>query len=94
MESIRLKRWYALDGEAYYDLAAVYAFLDEKDKAYETLHELENKGFRASLLSLMKVDPLFKNLRNDEQYRQTVRRQEAKYAKIREEVKEALIHRE
>ena len=89
-ESIRLNRWYALDGMAYYDMAAVYAFLNEKEKAYEILHKLETVGFRAIILSFIKIDPLYKNLRNDEEFRQIVQRQEAKYAKIRKEVNEAL----
>jgi hypothetical protein len=50
---------------AYYDLAGIYAFMGEKDKAYKNLEEL--KKIRVILwwwLTLIKSDPLFDSVKD------------------------------
>ncbi|MFC2126147.1 adenylate/guanylate cyclase domain-containing protein [Bacteroidota bacterium] len=86
LESIRLKRRYATDGGAYYDLSVSYAFLGEKEKAYQRLHELEREGFRGDILWYSQNDPMLKSLWNDEEFKQIIQRQEKKYADIRAEI--------
>jgi tetratricopeptide (TPR) repeat protein len=80
-ESIRKKDPYRLS--APYDLAGVYAFLGNKEEAYKWLREYEKLGFTAGIHEFIKVDPLFDNLRNDEEFKEIVKRANEKAAEIR-----------
>lgn len=84
-ESIRLGRAYASLGAAGYDLAGIYAFLGEKEKAYQILYEVADK-LKDGLLWFIKVDPLFESLWDDQEFKDIITQQETKYAKIREEL--------
>jgi hypothetical protein len=73
-ESIRQKDPYWSIGGADYDLAGVYAFLGNKEEAYKWLREYEKIGFSSGVHEYIKVDPLFDNLRNDEEFKEIVKR--------------------
>jgi tetratricopeptide (TPR) repeat protein len=71
-----------------YDLAAVYAFLGEKDKAYNLLEKYYSHSFAGLYgLSLIKNDPLFDSIRNEPEFQQIVRDVEAKYQAEHERVR-------
>jgi len=86
-----LGRAYAEESGVYYDLAAVYAFRGEKDKAYENL-KIFNKKQKMSIGDIlsMKRDPLFDGIRDEPEYQQIVRDGEAKYRIEHERVKKWL----
>jgi tetratricopeptide (TPR) repeat protein len=82
-ESIRQKDPYGSIGGAAYDLAGVYAFLGNKEEAYKWLREYEKLGFSSGIHEYIKVDPLFDNLRNDEEFKEIVKRANNKAASTR-----------
>lgn len=84
-ESIRQKDPYGSMGAAY-DLAGVYAVLGNKEEAYRWLRENEKTGFGAGLHEFIKYDPLFDNLRNDEEFKEIVKRANDKAAEIRAKI--------
>jgi adenylate cyclase len=86
-ERIRLKRYDAtVTCNAQSDLVHSYAFLGEKQKAYDILHEMEGKEFLYWHFSHYKYTPFLKNLWEDEEFKQIIQRQEKKYAEIRAEI--------
>ena len=87
IESIRQKDPYGSTNAAY-DLAGVYAFLGNKEEAYKWLMEYEKLGFREGIHEYIKVDPLFDNLRNDQEFKEIVKRANDKAAEIRAKIKE------
>jgi len=63
-----------------YDLAAVYAFRGEKERAYENLkifNQRERMPFWMN--DLIKYDPLFDKIRDEPEFQQIVRDVEVKY---------------
>jgi TolB-like protein len=76
----------------YYDLAGVYAFRGEKDKAYKNLR-IFNQSQRINLfiVMLMRTDPLFNSIRNEPEFQQIVKDVEAKYQAEHERVKKWLV---
>jgi TolB-like protein/Flp pilus assembly protein TadD len=85
-ESINQKDPYG-NGSAAYDLAGVYAFLGNREEAYRWLREYEKLGFSSGIQEYIKVDPLFDNLRNDEEFKEIVKRANDKAAEIRAKIK-------
>jgi hypothetical protein len=83
----RLKLGRAYNAEAEFYLAACYALLGEKDKVFEILHRLEENTFPGSLVSQIQVDPLFESLREEEEFKAIILRQEKKFAEIRAQIK-------
>jgi TolB-like protein/Tfp pilus assembly protein PilF len=79
-ESIKLNRTYNLDYSAYYDLAGIYAFLGNREKAYENLR-LFNKIKSCDVVWLMNMsdDPLFDSIRKEPEFRKIKSDIEAKY---------------
>jgi TolB-like protein/AraC-like DNA-binding protein len=89
--SIELGRKYAQMLYAYYDLAGIYAFRDERDKAYKNLRIFNKKPIMSSwMVSLIKTDPLFDSIRDEPEFQQIVRDVEAKYQAEHERVKKWL----
>ena len=76
---------------AYYDLAGVYAFMGEKDKAYKNLR-IFNQIQRVPLWMsmLIKTDPLFNSIRNEPEFQQIAKDIEAKYQAEHERVRKWL----
>jgi TolB-like protein/Tfp pilus assembly protein PilF len=79
------------DIDVYYDLAGVYVFRGDKEKAYEYLR-IFNQRTRIPLrmVTLLKDDPLFNSLRNEPEFQQIIRDQDAKYQAEHERVRKWL----
>jgi tetratricopeptide (TPR) repeat protein len=76
----------------YYDLAGVYAFMGEKDKAYDNLKNYSQKEFFTSIeIAYLKNDPLFNSIRNEPRFRMIVRNAEAKFQAEHERVKKWMV---
>jgi len=75
----------------YYDLAGVYAFKGEKDKAYRNLR-IFNQKERTQLwmVILIKDDPLFDSIRDEPEFQQIVRDVESKYQAEHERIRQWL----
>jgi tetratricopeptide (TPR) repeat protein len=92
---IELGRQYENMLYTYYDLAGVYAFKGEKDKAYENLRKFNKKSMMSSwMVPLIKSDPLFNRIRNEPEFQQNVRDVEAKYQAEHERVRKLLEEQE
>ncbi|MGW8315917.1 MAG: tetratricopeptide repeat protein, partial [Bacteroidales bacterium] len=86
-DMIQLGRWHATSGFAYYDLAGVYAFRGEKERAMENLKIFNRREVNGIwMVTLINDDPLFDGIRDDPEFRQIVRDVEAKYRKEYERV--------
>jgi tetratricopeptide (TPR) repeat protein len=87
-----LGRVYGNNARIYYDLAGVYAFMGEKEKAYENLRSYNNQ-IQIELLwgvSNIRHDPLFDSLRDEPEFQQIVMDLEAKYQAEHERVRKWL----
>ena len=74
-----------------YDLAGIYAFLGEKDKAYENLKIYNKRKYiYQGMVTWIKTDPLFNSIRNEPEFQKIVRDQEARYNKEHERVRKWL----
>jgi len=76
----------------FYDLAAVYAFIGEKEKAYENLSFL-NQSQNAGVINYnrnLKYDPLFNGIRDEPEFQQLLHDVESKYQAEHERVKQWL----
>jgi TolB-like protein len=63
-----------------YDLASVYAFRGEKDRAYENLRKfIELERIPLWWLQLFRIDPLFDSIRDEPEFQQILRDVEDKY---------------
>ena len=88
---INLGRMRSEEYFAYYDLAAVYAFLGEREKAIENLMIFnEKKIIHHWMVLLIKTDPLFDSIRDEPEFQQIVRDVEAKYQAEHERVRQWL----
>ena len=87
----QLGRWWAGLYFTYYDLAGVYAFRGEKEKAIENLKIFNNKKTMPSwMVYLINEDPLFDSIRDEPEFQQIVRDVEAKYQAEHERVRKWL----
>ncbi|RLD54316.1 MAG: hypothetical protein DRI97_11730, partial [Bacteroidetes bacterium] len=73
------------------DLAATYAFIGDKDKAFENLRFFEkyqtaNRWF----ITYINNDPLFDSIRDEPEFQQIVRDVEAKYQAEHDRVRQWL----
>jgi tetratricopeptide (TPR) repeat protein len=60
-----------------YDAAGVYAFLGKKEKAYQHLEEVRKDTFFPFwFISLIKEDPLFEKIRNEDHFKRIVQHME------------------
>jgi len=77
---------------ARFDIAGVYAFQGENDSAYHYLEELTRTNWQTSysLAMLNGLDPLFEPIRQEERFRQLVRKMETKYQTEHERVRQWL----
>jgi TolB-like protein/AraC-like DNA-binding protein/tetratricopeptide (TPR) repeat protein len=92
LESIRLGRWNAIQRGAHFDLAGVYAFLGEKEKAYYYLDEVnKNHSFPIWWINLFKHDPLFNPIRQEPRFQKILKDVEAKYQTEHEQLEKWLV---
>lgn len=88
---INLNRPWAQDYFTYYDLAGVYAFRGEREKAYENLkafNQIQEVPFWTD--ALIKREPFFDSIRDEPEFQQIVRDVEAKYKASHERVRQWL----
>jgi hypothetical protein len=89
-DAIKLNRQYAQFGPAYFDLAAIYAFIGEKEKAYENLI-LYNKRIgdyeNFIMLWYFKNDPLLESIRNESRFQSILHELELKEERTHEEIR-------
>ena len=68
-------------------MAGVYAYLGDKEKAFRYLEAVNNEKLVPFwLLSLMKADPLFDPIRQDERYKKIEREMDEKLKSERDRV--------
>jgi len=90
-ESIKLGRNSAQTKSAQYNLASTYAILGDKGKAYYFLDELNKSEFHSLVrIILIKHDPMFESIRNEERFQKILQNMEAKYQAEHERVKKWL----
>jgi len=90
-ESIKLNRITAQRKVAQFDLAGTYAFLGDKAKAYQYLEEANKKNaYPLWWITLLKNDPMFNNIRNEERFQKIQQNMESKYNAELERVKKWL----
>ena len=90
-ESIKLNRDVAQWKGAQYDLAATYAFLGNKIKAYKYLDEFNTINFyQLFWVVFLKHDPLFNSIRNEERFQKILQNVETKNQAEHERVRKWL----
>lgn len=92
-ESIKLDRTIAQRKAAQYDLAGTYAFLGNKEKAYQYLDEFNTMNFFPKWwISLAKTDPLFDSIRNEDHFRKILQnmidKNQAEHERVRKWLEE------
>jgi tetratricopeptide (TPR) repeat protein len=88
LDEIKLGRARALIYYSSYDLAGIYAFLGQKDKAYENLRTFNRiQVVPIWLLRLLKTDPLFDSIKNESEFQKIVNDVEVKYQTQHERVR-------
>ena len=91
LEMINSNRPWASKYFTYYDLAGVYAFRGEKEKAYENLRIFNRiEDVPLFMVTGMKRDELFESIRNEPEFQQIKRDIEAKYQAGHERVRQWL----
>jgi TolB-like protein/Tfp pilus assembly protein PilF len=86
--SIRLGRVTSIDKSDYYNLAALYAFTGEKQKAYVNLKKFAKIRICPwAMLTSIKTDPFFDSIRNESEFQLIVKDLEAKYQAEHERVR-------
>jgi len=89
-ESIRLDREYG-NLLAYYSLATVYAFLGERTKAFQNLEIfIIDAPYSLYFLNLVKHDPLFNSIREEERFQNYLKQFEDSYQAEHERVRKWL----
>jgi TolB-like protein/Tfp pilus assembly protein PilF len=90
-ESIGLGREYSRNLNAFYDLAGIYAFRGDRDKAIENLRKFnQRKWMNFFIYRFIKEDPLFESIRDDPEFQEIVGDIEGKYHAEHERVKKWL----
>ena len=91
-ESIKLGRNSAQTKSAQYNLASTYAFWGDIGKAYYYLDELNKSEFNPlSRIILIKHDPLFESIRDEERFQKIRQNMEAKYQAEHNRVQKWLV---
>ena len=96
LESIKLGRSYSTSvifgSNGYYDLASVYAFTGEKEKAYEILRTFDRYPVfpRPLVDDIKKYNPLFNSIRSEPEFQKIVKDMESKYQAEHERVRKWL----
>jgi len=92
LEQIELDRvWASQNYFSYYDLAAIYSFRGDAEKAIEYLRIFnQRETMEWWCVSMLKKDPLFKNIRDEPEFQQIFKDVEAKYQAEHERVRQWL----
>jgi len=88
---IKLGREYSRVHNAYYDLAGVYAFRGNKEKALENLRKYNQvKQTYQWMVMLFKTDPLLESIRSEPEFKQLFKQTETTYLADHEKLKKWL----
>ena len=91
IKAIELGRQYSQNYYSYYDLATIYAFRGEKEKAYQNLRIFtQKKIIPLWAVNMIKKDYFFNSIRDEPEFQQIVRDLEAKYQAEHERVRQWL----
>jgi len=71
-------------GGQVYDLAGTYAFLGDKEKAYEWLEKVNYQNW---LYNWMRIDPFFDNLREEDRFKRIIGKWEEQIRRFRKKLK-------
>jgi len=75
-------------GLSYYDLFAIFAFLEDDEKAFNYLEKLDEEDFYPSwLMSYFIYDPLLKNVREDSRFKEFLLNAKTKFQNEHDKVK-------
>ncbi len=86
-EAVRLNNTYAQWKFAHYDLAGIYAFLGDKEKAYQYLNEVNKRKIQPVwFLTMMKDDQLFESIRNEDRFQKILKAIESRTLAERDRV--------
>jgi TolB-like protein/AraC-like DNA-binding protein/Tfp pilus assembly protein PilF len=95
INEIQLGRYRTEQYFTYYDLASIYAFLGDKEKAYENLRLFNQRQIMHSwYVSFIKNDYLFDCIKDEPEFQQIVKNAEAKYQEEHERVRQWLEENE
>ena len=72
-----------------YENAGIYAFLGNKKQAFKYLRKFDESNRWERRIDLIQIDPLFDNIRGEEEFKVIINKVLAKKRKIREDVKRA-----
>ena len=87
LETIRLGRFNTINRQAHFNLAQVYTFLGDKEKAYQYLDEVnKNQSFPLWWVTEFKYSPLLNNIRGEPRFQKILKDVEAKYQAEHERV--------
>ena len=73
---------------AAYDLAGIYAFLGNKNEAYNWLRRYEKDGFIWGYHQYIYIDPLFESLRDEPEFKTIMRRVQHEKETLRSQIQE------
>ena len=91
LESIEMNNRYGTEKWAHYDLAAVYAFLGDEEKAYQYLAEVRTRSYYPLWWrDQAKYDLLFENIRESPQFQDLLQHMESTYQAEHERVRKWL----
>ena len=76
------------NGYQYYNLASIYAFQGDREKALKYLAEYANRGFSGGWYDYILIDPFFESLRDDPEFQAIVKQAQEEKAAIRAQVRE------
>jgi hypothetical protein len=73
--------------EIFYENAGIYAFLGNKKEAFKYLRKFDQSNRWEKKIDLIQIDPLFDNIREEEEFKAIINRQLTSTRKISKEVK-------
>ena len=86
-KTIELERITGKGGINPYDLAAQFAWIGNKEKAYEILYYMEKEqNLEGWMVWWMDYDPRFEAIREEDAFKEIIQRQEERYSEIRAEI--------
>jgi tetratricopeptide (TPR) repeat protein len=92
LECIRLGRWNTINRLAHFNLAKVYAFKGDKEKAYRYLDEVnKNQSFDLWWVTEFKYSPFLNSIRQEPRFQKILKNVEAKYQAEHERVRKWLV---
>ena len=76
------------NGLNYLELASIYAFQGDRDKALANLAEYAKQGFTFGYQDFILIDPFFESLRDDPEFKSIVKQAQQEKAALRNQVRE------